>query len=49
MRQGTWISRNFLDDKTPEGVNFKFTEEQKKRWREDPKELWAYRKDLEQA
>lgn len=48
VRQRTWISINFLADKTPEGVNFHYTEEQKKTWREDPKAFSAYRKDLEQ-
>ncbi|KAK7911808.1 flavin-binding monooxygenase [Apiospora marii] len=49
VRQRTWISINFLSDKTPEGVNFPYTEEQKKTWREDPKAFNAYRSDLEQG
>ncbi|KAK6836029.1 hypothetical protein PG987_006524 [Apiospora arundinis] len=49
VRQRTWISINFLGDKTPEGVNFTYTEEQKAIWREDPKALMAYRKELEQG
>ncbi|KAF4996087.1 hypothetical protein FDECE_12583 [Fusarium decemcellulare] len=49
MRQPTWISVNFLADKTPEGVNFAYSEEQKKLWREDEKAHRLYRKDLEQS
>ncbi|KAJ4167398.1 hypothetical protein NW754_011213 [Fusarium falciforme] len=48
MRQPTWISVNFLGDKTPEGVNFTYSEEQKRTWREDPNAHYLYRKDLEQ-
>jgi cation diffusion facilitator CzcD-associated flavoprotein CzcO len=35
MRQPTWISVNFLGDKTPEGVNYTYLEEHKRTWRED--------------
>jgi hypothetical protein len=49
VRQPTWVSINFLSDKTPEGVNFKYSEEQKKAWREDPTALFEYRKELEQG
>ena len=49
MRQPTWISVNFLGDKTPEGVNFTYSEEQKRTWREDPNAHYLYRKDLEQS
>ncbi|WAO93405.1 Hypothetical protein NCS54_01095200 [Fusarium falciforme] len=49
MRQPAWISVNFLGDKTPEGVNFTYSEEQKGTWREDPNAHYLYRKDLEQS
>lgn len=49
MRQPTWIARNFLDTKTPQGVNFKYSEEQKRTWREKPETLLAYRKEMEQS
>jgi hypothetical protein len=49
MRQPTWIARNFLDMKTPQGINFQYTDEQKQQWRENPESLLAYRKDLEQS
>ncbi|KAI8713970.1 hypothetical protein NCS52_01116100 [Fusarium sp. LHS14.1] len=49
IRQPTWISVNFLGDKTPEGVNFTYSEEQKRTWREDPNANYLYRKDLEQS
>ncbi|KAJ3458898.1 hypothetical protein MRS44_013007 [Fusarium solani] len=49
MRQPTWISVNFLGGKTPEGVNFAYSEEQKRSWREDPNAHYLYRKDLEQS
>ena len=49
VRQPTWISINFLCDKTPEGVNFAYSEEQKKEWRENPQAHYDYRRDLEKA
>jgi cation diffusion facilitator CzcD-associated flavoprotein CzcO len=49
MRQPTWISVNFLIEKTPEGVNYDYPEEQKKKWRDDPQSLFEYRKDLERS
>ena len=47
MRSPTWISTNFLDELTPEGHQFNFSEEQKKQWREDPKAFYEYLREME--
>lgn len=49
VRQATWISVNFLAEKTPEGVNFEYSDEQKKIWRENPTAHFDYRWDLEKS
>lgn len=47
IRNPTWISVNFCADKTIDGKNFKYTDEQTKKFKEDPKAHFAYRKELE--
>lgn len=49
VRQPTWISPNFLSEKAVDLVNYTFSEEQKKTWREDQKGFYNYRRDLEKA
>lgn len=49
VRQPTWISINFLAEKTPEGVNFAYSERQKRTFREDPTAFREYRKEIEAA
>ncbi|KIY00979.1 uncharacterized protein Z520_03645 [Fonsecaea multimorphosa CBS 102226] len=49
MRSPTWISANFLNEFTPEGANFKYTEEEKKRFRDDPAFFLELRRALEHA
>lgn len=47
VRNPTWISINFLADKTKDGGNFAFTDEEKRRFTEDPDAHFAYRRELE--
>jgi len=47
VRNPTWISVNFCADKTKDGRNFDYTEEDKKKFRENPKAHFEYRKELE--
>ena len=47
VRSATWIAANFAAESIPEGKNFQYTEEQKKRFREDPEELFRLRKTIE--
>ncbi|ROV88967.1 hypothetical protein VMCG_10149 [Cytospora schulzeri] len=49
VRQPTWIARNFLDTKAPVNQNYKFSEEQKQQWRDDPSSFLEYRKELERS
>lgn len=49
VRNPTWISVNFCADKAQDGKNFVYTEEQKKKFREDPAALFALRKELESS
>ncbi|KAL2007466.1 hypothetical protein VTN00DRAFT_8904 [Thermoascus crustaceus] len=49
VRNPTWISINYCADKTKDGHNFAYTEEEKRRFREDPKAHFALRKDLEHS
>ncbi|KAF2136375.1 uncharacterized protein K452DRAFT_259191, partial [Aplosporella prunicola CBS 121167] len=47
VRNPTWVSVNFCADKARDGNNFAFSEEEKKRFREDPEHHYQYRKELE--
>ncbi|GAB1217436.1 hypothetical protein ATERTT37_006675 [Aspergillus terreus] len=47
IRSPTWVAANFAADFTPEGKNFKYSEEQKKIFREHPEELLRLRKGIE--
>ncbi|ETI24668.1 hypothetical protein G647_04037 [Cladophialophora carrionii CBS 160.54] len=47
IRNPTWISINFCADKTTDGKNFTYTEEQRKAFRENPEAHFALRKELE--
>ena len=47
VRSATWIAANFAAEFTPDGKNFQYTEEQKKKLREDPEELFRLRKTIE--
>ncbi|TVY54851.1 putative sterigmatocystin biosynthesis monooxygenase stcW [Lachnellula cervina] len=47
IRTPTWICSNLNETFAPEGKNFKFSEEQKQRFRDHPEELTKYRKEIE--
>ncbi|KAF2139226.1 uncharacterized protein K452DRAFT_275341 [Aplosporella prunicola CBS 121167] len=47
VRNPTWISINFLADDAQNGKNYAYSEEQKKRFREDHDYHFAYRRNLE--
>jgi cation diffusion facilitator CzcD-associated flavoprotein CzcO len=47
VRNPTWISSNFASDYARDGKNFKYTEEEKKEFRESPAKLKALRKEIE--
>ena len=47
IRTPTWIIPNMLAEFTPEGKNFAYTEEQKQRFRDHPKELRDLRRKME--
>jgi hypothetical protein len=41
------VAANFAANFTPEGKNFRYSEEQKKAFRENPEELLKLRRDIE--
>jgi cation diffusion facilitator CzcD-associated flavoprotein CzcO len=47
IRSPTWITANFMAQFTPEGKNFTYTEEERKRFRENPEELFKLRHTIE--
>lgn len=47
IRSSTWISSNFAAEFTKDGKNFKYSEEEKKEFRENPAKLKALRKEIE--
>ncbi|KAL5050819.1 hypothetical protein BDW71DRAFT_203538 [Aspergillus fruticulosus] len=47
IRSATWIAANFAAEFTPGGKNFRYTEEQKRKFRENPAELFRLRKTVE--
>lgn len=47
LRSPTYISTNFLEELTPEGHQFSYSEEQQKTWREDPKAFFDYLREVE--
>lgn len=47
IRNPTWISINFLADKSRTGANFAYTEEEKELFRSDPKAHFKLRRELE--
>ncbi|KAF2768777.1 putative flavo protein [Teratosphaeria nubilosa] len=47
VRNPTWISVNFLAQHTKNGGNFEYTEDDKKKFKDDPKAFLEYRKELE--
>lgn len=47
IRSPTWISANYTAELTPEGKNFKYTEEQKREFRENPQKLTELRREIE--
>lgn len=47
VRNPTWISINFCAEKTKDGRNFAYTEEEKKLYREDAEAHFALRRGLE--
>ncbi|RAL07846.1 flavin-containing monooxygenase [Aspergillus homomorphus CBS 101889] len=51
IRQPTWVSMNLCPDITPDGLgtNFKYTEEEKNRFRNNPEEFLAYRKRVDNS
>lgn len=49
VRQPTFIAPNFIGEMAPNNANFEFPEEQKKQWRDSPKEFYNYRQTLEKA
>lgn len=46
IRGPTWISPNMAVEFTPEGKNFKFSEEEKKNFHDHPEEIRRLRKDI---
>ncbi|KAF5584814.1 monooxygenase [Fusarium pseudocircinatum] len=49
VRTPTWIFANYASELTKDGTNFAFTEEEKKRFRENPASLWKLRKEIENS
>lgn len=47
VRNLTWIASNFSGHLTRDGRNFAYTEEEKKKFREDPAAFFEMRKELE--
>ncbi|KAF5645085.1 sterigmatocystin biosynthesis monooxygenase stcW [Fusarium sp. NRRL 52700] len=47
VRTPTWIFANYASDRTKDGKNLAFTEEEKKKFRENPASLWKFRKEIE--
>lgn len=47
IRAPTWISVNYCASLTPEGKNFRYTEEELQMWRDDPVEFLSMRKTIE--
>lgn len=47
VRNPTWIASNFSGHLTRDGRNFAYTEEEKKKFREDPAAFFEMRKELE--
>ncbi|KAI9155624.1 FAD-binding monooxygenase moxY [Paramyrothecium foliicola] len=47
IRSATWISANYSAELTPEGKNFKYTEEQKEEFRRNPRKLHELRREIE--
>jgi hypothetical protein len=47
VRRPTWISINFLAEHTKDGHNFAYTEEEKKRFTEEPAVFYEHRKKIE--
>ncbi|KAG7412596.1 FAD-binding monooxygenase aflW [Fusarium oxysporum f. sp. rapae] len=49
VRTPTWIFANYASELTRDGTNFAFTEEEKKKFRENPASLWKFRKEIENS
>ncbi|KAL5620935.1 hypothetical protein FOBRF1_004181 [Fusarium oxysporum] len=49
VRTPTWIFANYASELTKDGKNFAFTEEEKKKFRENPASLWKFRKEIENS
>ncbi|KAF5722437.1 monooxygenase [Fusarium mundagurra] len=49
VRTPTWIFANYASELTKDGKNFAFTEEEKKKFRENPASLWKFRKAIENS
>jgi cation diffusion facilitator CzcD-associated flavoprotein CzcO len=47
IRSPTWISTNFVAEHAQDGRNFKYNEEEKKEFRENPAKLRTLRKEIE--
>lgn len=47
VRSATWIASNFAAEFTPDGKNFRYSEAQKREFREDPDALFRLRKTVE--
>jgi cation diffusion facilitator CzcD-associated flavoprotein CzcO len=47
IRSPTWIFANYASELTKDGSNFAFTEDEKKKFRDDPDSLWRFRKEIE--
>ncbi|KAL2004939.1 hypothetical protein VTN00DRAFT_2789 [Thermoascus crustaceus] len=47
VRSPTWITPNFAAHLARDGKNFEYTEEEKRRFREEPRALFEYRKNIE--
>ncbi|QGI97235.1 hypothetical protein CEK26_010304 [Fusarium fujikuroi] len=49
VRTPTWIFANYASELTKDGTNFAFTEEEKKKFRENTASLWKFRKEIENS
>lgn len=47
VRNPTWVSINFLAQHAKDGRNFPYSDEERKKFREDPSAFLEYRKTLE--
>lgn len=49
VRNPTWVADNFAFHMTKDGRNFAYSEEEREKFRTDPKAFFNFRKELENA